>query len=292
MAHLDIPAGKLAAFGVHGILLGLALASHSQNESVGPITPAVEYMHEASNLCLLFVFVLFTINITRQHRPVMKGGVGNIEEGKAGGADPRTPAAVAIQQYGAMLPHRIGMATFTMVYLILEVCPLGGIVCWPFAPLSFAAAVTHIWLRAEDLSVNRPVKLHFVAHASSAVIYAVRHVYHGNFGGFLVDFVYLTIVYPGLYKAVTRFRSRVRLHGNESAAKLAAVSFVAFWSAVVPVVLYLGADSLGTFLPPPLAVVSCSSSHRHRVLNMWSSSAFLRVRPSVCRRTGQTGKVL
>ena len=256
--RLKVPAIQLVAFGFHGILLGLALALHSQTENFDPITPAIEYMYSATSPCLLFVFVAFAINITIQRRPVIEGGVGNIE---AGDADHRTPAVSAAaaaaaaaavgaaQQYGAMIPYRVVMAAFTASFLALEACPVGDTTRAAFGPLSFAAVVFHIWMRAEDASVSIPVGLHFFAHASSKVIRGVRHLCDGDFGSALLTLIYIATFYPGSFIAATRFRSSVRSHGHAAAAKLAAVSFVAFWSAVVPVILYLGTDSLGRSLP-------------------------------------------
>ena len=255
IVRLDIPPAQLVVFGFHGILLGLALALHSQTENFGPITPAIEYLSAAPNPCFLFFVVAFVISVVNQTRVA----VGSIEEG--GGADHRMPAAATVtaasvgptQQYGAMIPHRIVMVGFTVLYLVLEAAPVSNMVQRPFAPLSAAAAVFHIWMRAEDASSVRwsSVKLHYVAHTSSTVIIGIRYWRNGNLASALSMLIYLIVFYPGLYKAVTRFRSSVRAHSSASAAKLAGVSFVAFWSAVVPVMLYLGSDSLGTFLPVP-----------------------------------------
>ena len=155
------------------------------------------------------------------------------------------------QQHGAMIPYRIVMVGFTVLYLILEVVLESEQVGRSFSPLSTAAAVFHIWMTAEEAFVRWSVKLHFVAHASSAAMIGIRALCNGDYGDALRMLIYFIVFYPGLYKAVTRFRSSVRAHGNASTAKLAAVSFVAFWTAVVPAVLYLGADSLCTALPPP-----------------------------------------
>ena len=250
VVHLDIPAVQLVAFGFHGVLLGLALVLHSQNENFGPATPAIECMEKASDPCLIFLMIAFVGNVTRSGRAAAE----NIEEG--GGADHRTPAAATTaitpaaavgetQQYGAMVPHRIGMAGFTVLYLTLAAAPVGHMIRLPFAPLSAAAVLFHIWMRAEDTSVCWSVKLHCIAHASSAVILGIRALCNDDAGTALTMLLFLIVLYPGLYKAVTRFRFSVKSHGNASAAKLAAVSFVTFWSAVVPVMLYLGADSFG-----------------------------------------------
>ena len=250
VVHLDIPAVQLAAFGFHGVLLGLALVLHSQNENFGPATPAIEYMEKASDPCLIFLSIAFVGNVTRPGRAAAE----NIEEG--GGADHRTPAAATTaitpaaavgetQQYGAMVPHRIGMAGFTVLYSTLAAAPVGHMIPLAFAPLSAAAVLFHIWMRAEDTSVCWSVKLHCIAHASSAVILGIRALCNDDAGTALTVLLYLIVLYPGLYKAGTRFRFSVKSHGNASAAKLAAVSFVTFWSAVVPVMLYLGADSFG-----------------------------------------------
>lgn len=254
VTSLDIPVPQLVAFGFHGILLGLALVLHSQNENFGPATPAIEYMSTATTPCLIFFGVAFAVSVVKQTR----AAVGNIEEA---GADHRTPAATTVitpaaalgptHQYGAMIPYRFVMAGFKVLYPVLEVALESEQVGGSFSPLSAAAAVFHIWMRAEDDSVRWSVRLHFVAHASSAAIIGIGNLRNGNYGNALRMLIYFIVLYPGLYKAVTRFRSLVRAHGNAPAAKFAAVSFVAFWTAVVPVILYLGADSLGTTLLPP-----------------------------------------
>ena len=243
VTHLDIAAPELLVICLHGILLGLALALHSQNESFGRVAPAVTYMDRSADPCLILVMVAFAVNITRLGRAA------------TGGTNRDTPAAsitvAPTAEYGTMMvPYRVVLAAFTALYLAAEAAAsVGEIVPKAFSPLSLAAAVFHIWMRAEEPSVSLTVKLHYFAQASSATIDTVKEMCDGEYGGLPVLVFYTFILYPGIFSAVTRFRSSVRSHGNEAAAKLAATSFVVFWSAVVPVTLYLGADSLGAFLP-------------------------------------------
>ena len=250
--ELDIPPRQLVAVCFHGLLLSLALALHSQNESFGPVTPAVEYMGNGAGPCLVFFFVAFAFNLTRQSRAVMGASIAATEPA----------AAVGAQQFGLMVPHRIFMAAFTALNLVFSKYRVGEIIHAPFAPLSIAATVLHISVRAEDAAVSWPAKLHFAAHASGSMIYVERDLSNGNFGGVLTSLVFLTVIYPSIFKAATRFCSSVRAHGNIAATKLAATSFVAFWSAVVPGMLYLGADTLGTLSPLSLfstALTCCVS---------------------------------
>ena len=242
--ELDIPPPQLVAFCFHGLLLSLALSLHSQSERFDSFTPAVESMHYAVSPCLLSFFVAFAFNLIRQQSRAAA------DDTVAATAVAMPAAAVGAQQFGRMVPHRIVMATFTALYLVVSAYPVDNIIRAPFGPLSIAAAVFHILMRAEDAAVTFPVKLHFVAHASEALIYGVRFLYEGDFGKVLLNLVFLTVIYPIIFKAVTRFRSSVRVHGNNAATKFAATSFVAFWSAVVPAMLYLGTDTLGLFSPP------------------------------------------
>ena len=211
--------------------------------------------------CLILFVVAFAVSVLRKSQAATQAGTANIEEG--GGAD--RPAAVIVPavgaaQYGTMIPYRIAMAAFTVIYLISEVCPQGSVgtsMRTPFAPLSFAAALFHIWIRAEEGSVGWPIKLHYFAHASESVIRSVRHLCDGDdFESILEMVVYLAIMYQVVFMAATRLRSSVRSHGNQAAAKLAGVSFIAFWTYVCPVALYLGADSLGTFPSSLITVVA------------------------------------
>ena len=261
---MNIRTPQLVAFSFQGILMGLALALHSQNENFGPVTPAIEYMGRASDLCLVFCIIACAVNIIGHGAaPVIKieqGGHGvdpvvKIEPG-GHGADPvvkieqgghgADQVVLRNAQYGDMIPYRGVMAVLTVIYLGVEAAPVGEVIRDVFSPLSCAAALFHFWLRAEDESVGRSVKLHFWAHASSAMISGMRNLLNGNIGMVLIMLAYLTVIYPGIYRTLTRFRSLVRAHGTDAAANLASVSFVAFWSAVMPVILYLGADSLGT----------------------------------------------
>ena len=235
---LDLPAPQLATFFFYGILLGLALGLHSQNENFGPVTPAITYMGLASDPSLLLFFVAFVFNILKKCRTAMLEEATRVTT---------PPPAVGATEYGDMVPHRIVMGVFTALLLVVEAFPVGDVIRSPCTSLSLAAAVFHILMRAEDVSATA-AKLHFFAHASSAGIVGARRLRDGDFGAVMIMCVYLVVFYPGVFIAATRFRSSVRSHGTRSAAKLAATSFVTFWVAVCPVLLYLSADSFGAFL--------------------------------------------
>jgi hypothetical protein len=221
--------------------MGLALALHSQNENGGSVTSAVMYMASASNPCLLLFLLAFSVSITTVAIP---GRCDN-------GSDPRTPTATPVEsevvgRYGAMIPHRIVMGAFTGLYIAAQACPVGETIRMVFAPPSLAAAIFHIGIGAEEESVGWPVKAHFIFHSSEFVIRGVRYFCEGDVGRAVVMGVYFTVLFPAIFNAASRFCSSARSHGRESSAKLVAVSFVTFWSTVTPVVLYLGADTLGT----------------------------------------------
>jgi hypothetical protein len=252
VVNLDLPTPQLLAFCFYGTLLGMALALHGQNENFnGSVNPAAQYIDRTMAPCLILLVVSLAVSILRKSQAATQAaGIVNIEEG--GGAD--RPAAVIVPavgaaQYGTMIPYRIAMAAFTVIYLISQVCPVETSMRSPFGPLSFAAALFHIWIRAEEGSVGWPIKLHYFAHASESVIRSVRHLCDDgdDFESILEMVVYLAIMYQVVFMAATRLRSSVRSHGNQAAAKLAGVSCIAFWTYVCPVALYLGADSLGTF---------------------------------------------
>jgi hypothetical protein len=239
VTHLDIPAPQLVAFALNGTLSLLALVIHSQNETVGMVSRPVEYMFGASGPCLILFIIAFAVSIVQQSRTP---------------AGSRTSAITALApvatvntaQYGAMIPHRILMVAFTLLYILLVLCDVGEMVCSSVAPLSAASTVFHFIVTVEEASVGRTVIFHYFTHVSSAVVIGIRALHNGNQVNALKMFMYLVIVYPAVCIAVTRFCSTVRSHdADSSAAKLVAVSFVTFWSAVVPVVLYLAADSLG-----------------------------------------------
>ena len=245
MTHLDLPTSQLGAFGFHGIVLLLALALHSQNENFGPVTPAIEYTYLAVAPCLILFMISFTLGIVQQSEEAVRAATIIVE---ARHADSRRVRALATRatQYGAMLPHRVVMASFTVLFLVLEACPVGEVIPFAVSPLSFAAASFHVWMRLEDAAVTWPVLSHFFVHASSAVIVAAEAWRDDERISVFIMLAYLLILYPALWTALGRFRSSVRAHGNESAANCAAVSFITFWGGIVPTMLYLGSDSLGT----------------------------------------------
>ena len=290
VTHLDIPPTQLVAFGFHGAVLLLALALHSQNENFGPVSRAVGLIYRAAAPLFLFFLVSFAVTTVTHIRRNILRSVGNVE-GPA--AAPATVAAVVPARkltYGRMIPHRVVMAVFTGLCLIITVCPGERMTRAPVGPLSFGAAVVHFWVTAEEgESVSRPAALHILAHTSSVVMMGVRDLYDGDQGEALGILAYV-LVCPAVYKAMARFRASVWSHGRDSAVKLVAVSFVAFWSGVVPAMLYLGTDSLGT--PPVRACLCTMFSFFVRCTHAHLVCIAIRVHASVCRRGGKATTIL
>ena len=224
MTHLDIPTSQQVAFLFYAVLLFLAITLHSQNENFGPVTVAVDVMSRAGSPCfLLFLIAVAFILIQSQNREATVAAENEVED----------TAGSATTQFGPMIPHRITMACFTALYLLTELCEFGDMIRVPFAPLSAASAVFHVWVTMEQSSVSWGVVLHFLAHSSSALIRGVRCLCNGETLHAMVMLGYIIVGYPGLYKILTQFRSSVRSHGKDSAAECAAVAFVAFWGGAL-----------------------------------------------------------
>ena len=241
VAHLDIPPTQFVAFGFHGVILFLALALHSQNENFGPVPRVIELLDQMNAPCFLLFLVSFVV-----------ATVTHIRDNEEDGTDHALATAVVPARnsiHGQMVPHRVVMSSFTGLFLAVTVCPGGRMVSIPFGPLSYAAACSHFWVTAEEgESVSRSAQLHLLAHASSSVASVARFLSDGDHGQALGALIYV-VAYPWSFKILARFRTSVWSHGRDSAAKLVAVSFVAFWSGTVPAMLYFGADSLGTACP-------------------------------------------
>ena len=257
MTHLDIPTSQLVAFAFYGMVLTLALTLHSQNETFAPSSATIELLSTLAGPFLLLFFSAFAMDIVQYKaaRDAKLDTQAAVEEDASSTPDPRErTAAVAASgtHYGAMIPHRLVMVSFTAIYLVVEMCPVGDVVRIPFAPLSMGSACFHLWLTFEESDVGRPALTHFLAHSSSAGIIGVRAMCNDDWPQALSALFSLVIMYPGLLKSLTRFRASVWSHGSDSAAKCAAVTFITFFGAVVPAMLYLGADSLG-----------CAQRHMH-----------------------------
>ena len=190
--------------------------------------------HELVGPCLLLFLIAVVVNILNQSR-------------RAAESTRTCRNAVAVttksSRYGAMIPHRIVMASFTAVFLVFELCPVGWAVRVPLTALSFAAASFHIWIRAEDGSLHGSCVLHYLAHCSSAAIRGYQEWQNGVVPlGRLADAL---LVYPSAFRIFTKVRTSVRVHGDDSAAKFTAIAFTVYWSGMIPTIFYLGADSLG-----------------------------------------------
>ena len=186
--------------------------------------------------CLTLFMMAFSVGIVKQ-------SLENIETGPA---LPAAASAVVAKttEYGAMILCRAGMASFTACCVISEACNLEDLVSATLGPLSGAAAMLHIWISAEH-ALSRSVVGHYLVHVSSAVFRLIRSILKDDLGETSQMVFYLLMFYPALYVALTRFRASVRSHGDASAAKLARMMFLSFWSTLAPAQLYLMSDSLG-----------------------------------------------
>ena len=233
ITHMNIPPLQLIAFGFLGVLFIIALVLYSQNESFGPTTLTVESLSTASGVCLILFSIAHVLSIVKdEKKKIVVVAAGDVV------------TSVDNRRHGTLIFFRAVMVSFTVVYLALLGFSLDA-VAKPINPLSCAAVCIHIWLMMEDATLKLPVKLHFVAHASSAVIRATLSLRDGDRAGVARNVVYLVAFYPGVYAALTRTRASVRAHGDNAAANFVEKCFITFWVAIVPPLLYFGADTLG-----------------------------------------------
>ena len=254
ITHLSIPIVQVIGFGFAGILFLLTVALHSQNERFGPATPAIEHMHSATYPAFMLSSVTFAISIaTATRKPTRRNG------------QHQQPSQST--RYGDLLPFRALMVTFTIIFLIITVSPFEKRMRAPFTMMSISAACFHVWVSIEHESA-RPAVIHFFAHASSSVVIGVRMWKDGEGLGTVLFYyiAYLGIFYPACLKVLLSFRDAVREHGPAAAAQCTAVAFSTFWFAIVPTLLFLGADSLGCLLRRPFDVIWQEEICRSRTL--------------------------
>ena len=230
VTHMSIPPLQLAALGLLGLLLMLALVLYSQNEHFGPTTPTVIHMSNASAPCLMLSLIAHCVSIARE---------GRRNEATV------VVAPVGASRHGTMIPYRIVMVAFTIQYIAVVGRSCDGLLNVPINTLSTAAACFHVLFTMEDASVSWPVTLHYIGHASHALIQGGRALRDRDLAGVAQMSFYLFIVYPGTFAAMVQVRASIRAHGDEAAAKFVGKCFYAFWVGIVPPMLYLGADSLG-----------------------------------------------
>ena len=206
VTHLDVPQAQMVAFGFHGALLLTALTLHSQNETFGPTTPIVSLMSRISTPCLALSLIAFAISLrtfmaneTHQTTAADGSALDKQDDAEMATDDASPPGAATTESagathYGAMVPHRFIMILFTICYLTLEICNVGSMIRYAFAPLSFAAVCFHVWITMESATVGRVVVIHFFAHAASAVVIGIRALYDAKLSQAIAMLLYVAIL--------------------------------------------------------------------------------------------------
>ena len=237
MARLeDIPTQQLVSFGFYGLLLMIALTLHTQNEIFGPLSPTVSLINLAAAPCLILFLVTSAAGIMSGNRR---------PQGIRSSATAAASARETNTEFGSLIRPRIIMAGFTSLYILLQLCPVDEMIRSPFGPLSLTSAVFHVVITMEHAAVSWSALFHHLVHASSCLILGIPALRSQDWGRVATLSFYLLILFPGLVMVFVRFCRSVRAHGRNSTAKCVASTLSVFWTGVVPVMLYLGADTLG-----------------------------------------------
>lgn len=304
---LDLSRPQFIGFCFLCILLLVALALHSQNETFAPEPPAIGIVAQVSDICLLLFLVSFAVSIFRMSNEKSKKksvdrGTGGISDSALDGPrvdgdegkrsyesatdDPPVQgvekskgvtdksAPIRTTKYGAMLLHRTMMVSFTTLYVASEACSVGRAVRFSFIPLSFAAASFHVWVTMEKNAVGWSETCHYLAHVSGSLMYGLRVLRDDGLRYGVITLSLVVTFYPAVFAVLVRFRNSVHAHGGyKAAAECTAVSFTLFWGAV-PTMLYLGADSIGSLDLAPR--VSPCRRHNDHVFSRAPSGCALR----------------
>ena len=225
--HLALPFSQLVSFGFLGLSFFLTLTLYSQSERFAPSTYAIDLLHAATGPCVVLFLLASTWSLGTKP--------------KQNNATPTAPGL----RYGMMIPYRCVMVGFSLLYLAAVVIPLAAQLRPALQPLSFLSATVHIWLMMEQSVWSSLV--HFLIHTSAVLIRGVLEYEDGGFRALIgVSF------YPIILWALMRFRRLVRdSEDPNSAADCVASVFRAYFTAVLPAVLYFGSDSLGCALRKP-----------------------------------------